>query len=781
MNRWNARTKLWLALLFCVLGTASFFRGPLFFPKLCHIPYDLVDFHQPQFELLSSSIRSTGQLPWWNPYNYMGEPFYADVQAAMFYPPTLLTVMLGNLMFGRVTLWLIELELACHVVLAGIGMYVLLRMLKTSFFAALAGSAIYHWGAFFASQTQHLGAVAEAAWCPWLLAALFRLHQRRDWPSAALAGITVAMMILPGFPASYIPVFIFGPLLYGFWLWQQHPRPEWRPQVRAVWLLCAAFLLGMLLSAISWLPGYQVARHSLAAQRPAEQALTGFSVAAATSFFWPNLFGQFQGSTSLPDDITLLHLYQGVPALLLVFGGLAYLVRSSRSRPFVAAAAIAVLWMFGTTFFLSEALYLVIPGFVSRGIYPDFVLSYFSLFFAALAAFALDGWERAVQRTLFSAKLSLRLGLLAVIVALVVSAASVFSQAETQVGNRVTKAAGTLLLVSMSLGLCGLLMSLFGGNSDQTVRRRFSAALCAVIFVDLVAVGSQNRLNTYEWEGDVPPGAVVFLQSHTGPDWPYRIDTSDAWYELQTKPMQWQLRSANGMNPLLLQDVVTYRAPFSHLSERQFVLDRPDSPLLDLAGIRYIVTPRDQLAGAFMVYRGQLNVFENPRALRRFFLAGAAVGVDGIEEALDQINTRRVDPRRTVVVSAADVPSFAGINSPAPMEELGKIELIRDTPNECRLRITATRPAAFVATEIYTKDWHAMLDEAAVPLVRADGVFRAIPIPVGTHELRIFIRPRILYWAGATSVCGLLLIAGCFLVPALQRRNIVPINSAPGK
>ena len=166
MNRWNDRTKLLLAALFCIAGTMLFFRGPLFLPKLCHIPYDLEDFHQPLFELISSSLRSTGQLPWWNPYNYLGEPFYANVQAAMFYPPTLLTVLLGNVLFGRVTLWLIELELACHVALAGIGMYVLLRMLRTTFFSALAGATVYHLGAFFASQAQHLGAVARLPGSP---------------------------------------------------------------------------------------------------------------------------------------------------------------------------------------------------------------------------------------------------------------------------------------------------------------------------------------------------------------------------------------------------------------------------------------------------------------------------------------------------------------------------------------------------------------------------------------------------------------------------------------
>jgi len=226
------------------------------------------------------------------------------------------------------------------------------------------------------------------------------------------------------------------------------------------------------LSAVSWLPGYHVGSQSVAALRPAEQALAGFPVAAATSLFWPNLFGQFQGSTSLPDNITFLHLYQGVPALLLVLSGLAFLIRSSRSRPFVAAALAAMLWMFGTTFFLSEAFYVLIPGLLRRSIYPDFLLSYFSLFFAALAAFALDGWERSENRQMFSPKLALRLALLAVVISLLVSVAGSYFPAESPVANRTSKAAGTLLLVAMTFGLCGFVLRQFDGSRDQTVRRR---------------------------------------------------------------------------------------------------------------------------------------------------------------------------------------------------------------------------------------------------------------------------------------------------------------------
>ena len=83
-------------LLYCLASTALFFRNPLFFWGRFHIPHDLPNQHYPWSDFVSWSLRETGQLPWWNPYSFMGEPFFANVQAAMFYPPRLLTVLLGN-------------------------------------------------------------------------------------------------------------------------------------------------------------------------------------------------------------------------------------------------------------------------------------------------------------------------------------------------------------------------------------------------------------------------------------------------------------------------------------------------------------------------------------------------------------------------------------------------------------------------------------------------------------------------------------------------------------
>jgi len=186
------------AALCCLTGALLFFRGPLLLRHDYHIPYDLEGYHLPLLSFIGDCLREYGQLPWWNPYTYMGEPFFGNVQAAMFYPATLPAVLAANALLGRVTLWCVEALLAAHVVWAGVGAYLLLRKLGTEHRASIAGAMIFCLGAFFASQAQHLGAVCAAAWLPWFLAALRRLEERTDWPSVALAAISLALMILAG-------------------------------------------------------------------------------------------------------------------------------------------------------------------------------------------------------------------------------------------------------------------------------------------------------------------------------------------------------------------------------------------------------------------------------------------------------------------------------------------------------------------------------------------------------------------------------------------------------
>ena len=77
---------------------------------------------------------SAGRLPLWNPYAFSGAPFWADVQAAVFYPPSLLTILLSA-PWGF-SLFALEIEAIAHFWLAALFMYLFIRQITRSRAAA---------------------------------------------------------------------------------------------------------------------------------------------------------------------------------------------------------------------------------------------------------------------------------------------------------------------------------------------------------------------------------------------------------------------------------------------------------------------------------------------------------------------------------------------------------------------------------------------------------------------------------------------------------------------
>ena len=74
-----------------------------------------------------------GEVPLWNPYNYAGHPFLADVQTAVFYPPRLLTIVLSaSLPPYHWTYGALQLEAVAHFWLAALFMYLFVRTLTGS-------------------------------------------------------------------------------------------------------------------------------------------------------------------------------------------------------------------------------------------------------------------------------------------------------------------------------------------------------------------------------------------------------------------------------------------------------------------------------------------------------------------------------------------------------------------------------------------------------------------------------------------------------------------------
>jgi len=786
-------------ILYFAVSTALFFRGVLFARHEYHIPYDLYDYHYPLSELIAWSLRQFGRLPWWNPFSYCGEPLSGNITTAIFYPTTLFSILLGNVLHGRLPYRYMELQVIGHVFFAGLGMYVLLRGMECGRAGALLGATVFQLGAFFTTQTQHLGAVCGAAWLPWLALAARYLARRLNFAGVAAVASVLALMVLAGFPAVFLPAYVFAGVWVLCWSWPENgPRSKVQgPKSQAAdsptldlgpwtldlvrWLAkpcvlyLAACLLSIGLAAAVLLPAFDVARLSVATLRPRSQAIDGFRWEALTSLLLPNLFSQLRGPYWGTMNLTFMYLYQGLPALLLAAAAMA-LRPARRLAVFWISAAFAFLWMFGDTFGISEAIYVLSPGFVGRGVYPPFILAYFCLAFAALAGMALEAMERGELEPRWRPWRAV--GLAAVGLGIVFYGAMAFLAEPTR-REPVLNVAATLLYAGVILlAVCLLFQRMAAAASPA--RARLAAVLVAVALLDLVAVGSHSWPNISE--GDIenpkrvpgmetPDDAFAIIQRHAAANLPkdesYRIDTSDLGYAWQTMFPLRRIPSANGMNAVLLLDYANYRSSFSTPLDRQFRLDDARSPLLDLLNVRYVISLREEVPGLERIYKGWLKVFFNPRALPRFRLVGQVLDVKSPEEAVETLRSGDFDLRLAATVQAPVHPELSWQpGAPAP----GSVRLVEYSPNKVQLEVEAGRPCLLVAAETYWPQWRARVDGVDQPIVRANAIQRGIFLSAGHHAVEMRLVPVKLYAGAAVSVLALLvIIAGLWLTTRGKR------------
>ena len=115
----------------------------------------------------------SGQLPLWNPYIYAGHPFLADIQSAVFYPLSLVTVWVTAV--KGFTYRSLELEAIGHFFLAALFTYLLARRLTRSRPGGIAAAIAFAFSGFLTSYPPLQLAILEThVWLPLILLLLRR-------------------------------------------------------------------------------------------------------------------------------------------------------------------------------------------------------------------------------------------------------------------------------------------------------------------------------------------------------------------------------------------------------------------------------------------------------------------------------------------------------------------------------------------------------------------------------------------------------------------------------
>lgn len=662
---------------------------------------------------------SQGEIPLWNPYNNGGLPFIADTQAAVFYPPRLLTIFLASLTTGW-SYHFLELEAIVHVLAYSLLMYAFMRRFTGTMWGALTSAIVVAYGGFISGYPPLQLALLEAAiWLP--LGALCILEATRQekikWIWIILAGFSLGISWLAGHPqTSWFMTYLLV-AWFGYRVFIQ--RYRWRTFFGGTSLM-GIVTLGT--TAVTFLPGIEYL--SLTAR-------SGFGYDAKGNGFPFQDIAQF----ILPSSVSAFSpLYVGIPALILIFIASWYCWK--KSRFWLIVAIISLLWSFGANAALYPALYNIIPG-----------LRFFR------------GQERAAF--LIANSLSILAG---------IAMAHLASWVATNDTKPVLRFMNVLLAIIISLTL--LIYVGWWGNIGEGFGRLISpVALSAMVIVgawafvmwqirhpnnpyalsliillivfELFSVNMDAETNydsippTEQLSMVAPPIVQVLLDD--APQTPYRVD---GFRGLQANyGSLYQVMDIRGISPLFLDSPwnIIYR-DYVNNPEIDFV-NNPRA--WEIFAVRYVFSERDSFGevDTQVITQGNdrdgqifLHELSNPRPFAHLVYDVAVVGSDdhALELLYDSnflVRTSMILQTEPTLILPEEIPS----DSDAIVTEF--------MPESITVEINTSENAILSLALLDYSGWQATLDNEPVEILRAYGSLSAIEIPSGQHTIMLIFNP----------------------------------------
>jgi hypothetical protein len=379
--------KRYYAYILALLAEVAVFHRHVLFQRGYLFPWDFRGVHLPLATFIAASLRR-GEMPLWEPYTYCGYPIFANIQAAIFYPPVILATAASN-WFGPGSLpRLLATAVCVQIFFAGVCTFALVRRLGAHPGAAFVSATVYQLGCFFAAQAEHMGAMHSASWIPLVWLSVVELREGLRWRWMALLSLALAMTILAGLPQ--VAVAAFGSALMLAILVRKPSSVL--PAFSRVALAC---LWALLLAAVQLIPSAELTRHSVAKFR-AEwlKAGGGVKLGALHTLVMPNYWGTFDMSKFHgPSDATFLYLYCSLLGLALALAAMCW--KPDRlTRAFAILTLAATVWMFGDSTPIGRWVFLALPVSIRIGIHPEYTLPVFALSVAVLAGLGANRFLR---------------------------------------------------------------------------------------------------------------------------------------------------------------------------------------------------------------------------------------------------------------------------------------------------------------------------------------------------------------------------------------------------
>ena len=348
----------------------------------------------------ASRVLLGGDVPLWNPYLFMGAPFLANPQTAVFYPLNLLLMPLDA---ARA----VSLSVIIHVWLAAVGALVFARrVLNLRWIPSTAAALAFGLGGTLSGQTGHPNQLAVIAWLPLALWMVWLISTcRAGWPALGLA-LIVSLQILAGHPQQLYMSTAFCTAFLVFALIVRRRDGvswSWRDAALRGGLYLSALALGAAMAAVQILPSLLLSSLSIRSGGLALHEAGSFSLTPGT--LGPALLPSFIYAPSSQEFLAFVGFTATWLAALAFFAP----VRRRFAFFFGALTLVCIVLSVGPATPVFRGAHAVVPGFDLFRVPARWLLG-LNISLAFLAGMGLDyllglkwGWSRRTLTALAAA------------------------------------------------------------------------------------------------------------------------------------------------------------------------------------------------------------------------------------------------------------------------------------------------------------------------------------------------------------------------------------------
>lgn len=693
---------------------------------------DLINVHSVFMTYLKNYLL-LGQLPFWNPFIFAGQPFMADPLTLSFYPfmypALLLPIPLG-----------LSALLAFHLFIAGQGMYLWLGKLNLSPPARIWGGLTFAFSGFFWCEVIHPNVVATFAWLPWVLCYLEKTIQEPKPGNGFVLGLLSAVFCTTLYPQMHLGAAYFC-LIYFFFslLNTQHSKEKF-----AGFLRCFPIILwGFFPLILAVMPFMEFMRFSDRFKGLGYETFNaGLSLIprSLAQFLFPIQAGHpGPANSGIPPDYWGNEGYLGIWGLFFI--SLSFSKTQKRLKAGLAlAASLFLLLALGKFFPLHRWACQWIFGMdLLRG--PFRFVFVFVTAATVLGAFGFENfWNNPSSRKGRLAGGMVFYGILLLIVNLVFPCSPdgiqpwffllgglALALGLMNEGNK--KLAQSLFLISLFVGMVANgwshASSRLGPNSNLDLDK--SRAFCGAI------------------KGQTWPNRV-FL----GDNIPYPAETEGKKFALEFPPNAcclFSIKNVGGNDSM-------------SLSQRGDLHTLPFATFLKLMAIQGFATGNEKgnVPGFTRMERDGVKFYKAAHEVDWVYAPTRTSFIPDSEQRLREMRSPAFDPYQEAVLT--QLPSEPDPN-PGHQKTSIHYDWKESGINQEIFSVSLNRPSWVVFADPNYPGWHAWVDQNPTPITTSNHLFRGLAIPAGEHQVRFSYQPT-WFRLGAFGVLIWLMICMAF-------------------